>query len=898
MSVIALGSVFGYGALANAKGAASSGHRTELHHNWNLRSACATRDGGSNISVAGYNPRDWLTTDLPSTVLAAQVANHLFENPFFGKNLRDIPGTDYPIGKIYGYLPMTESSPYRCAWWYRTEFSIARLPNQKVWLHFNGINYRANIWVNGERIADRDHVAGALRSYEFDISERIRTDAPNAVAVEVFAQTENDLGIDFLDWNPAPADKSMGLWRDVYVATSGPVTVRNPAVVSHFGKDDLSEAELVVLVDVANHTDHAVRGTVRAKTGYFRVEKNVDLAAMEQRVVRFTSADFPQLRIEHPRVWWPYQYGEPHLEHLHVAYLAGGVESDSAETQFGIREVDGERNANGLFQFRINRRNLLVRGAGWTPDMFYREPRERLQQELSYVKHMNLNTIRLEGKLGSDDMFDLADEMGILIMAGWQCCDFWQQWGKWTTADHEIAAASTYSQISRLRAHPSLLVWLNGSDEAPPAQVEADAISLLQERDWPNPVLSAAADRTSTITGPTGVKMSGPYDYVPPEYWYLDTSKFGGAFGFNTETSPGPAIPEPSSIRRTLPKSSWWPIDEQWNYHAGLGKFAQYNLFNDAMAATYGPAKDFDDYQRKAQLMAYDGERAMFEAYGANKYTSTGVVQWMLNNAWPSFIWHLYDYYLVPAGGYFGTRKANEILHVQYRYDDRSVVVVNSTLKAYRGLRVSEKLVDLSGKMLFSRESSLDVAADSVTPAFSSSGAAGLGVKTLALPSQAATSFLQLELHDSSGRLVSDNSYWIPSKLAQLDWAKSTYYYTPATTYADMRDLEHLPRSAVKATATWDKPSGETRVQLRNFGSSVVFFVHLRAVKAGSEEDIAPVFWSDNYVSLLPGKSKWITLKRGEINRGPVQIQIKGWNISPQTLRVVNANRGAHPEAN
>ena len=354
-------------------------------------------------------------------------------------------------------------------------------------------------------------------------------------------------------------------------------------------------------------------------------------------------------------------------------------------------------NEKGFLQFRINHRNILIRGGGWDPDLFYREPRERLRQELAYVKHMNLNTIRLEGKLGSEDMFDLADEMGILIMPGWQCCDFWQHWDKWTAKDHEIANASLYSQISRLRGHPSVFVWLNGSDEIPAPQVEKDYLAVLKERDWPNPILNSAADRTSKITGPSGVKMTGPYDYVPPEYWYLDKDRFGGAFGFNTETGPGAAVPAVASIQRTLPRKSWWPIDEQWNYHAALGKFAQYSRFGGAMAATYGPATSLENYTLKAQVMAYDGERAMFEAYGANKYSSTGVIQWMLNNAWPSFYWHLYDYYLVPGGGYFGTRKANEPLHIQYRFDDRKIVVVNSTLAAYQGLRVHAKVLDLAG---------------------------------------------------------------------------------------------------------------------------------------------------------------------------------------------------------
>ena len=367
--------------------------------------------------------------------------------------------------------------------------------------------------------------------------------------------------------------------------------------------------------------------------------------------------------------------------------------------------------------------------------------------------------------------------------------------------------------------------------------------------------------------------MSGPYDYVPPEYWYLDKDRFGGAFSFNTETGPGAAVPEVASIRRTLPQKSWWPIDEQWNYHGASGKFGQYTHFGAAMAATYGPATSLEEYTLKAQLMAYDGERAMFEAYGANKYRATGVIQWMLNNAWPSFYWHLYDYYLVPGGGYFGTRKANEPVHVQYRFDDREIVVVNSTLTAYSSLRVHAKVVDLAGKLRFAQDSSLNVAADGVAAAFG-------------VPAQGATSFLQLELRDAQGRMVSQNFYWVPVKTAQLDWAKTTYVNTPALSYADMRDLASLPRTSVQWSARRTNARGEIAVDLRNSGESVAFFIHLRAVKAGTDEEIAPIFWSDNFVSLMPRDTRVVTVSGLPEVKEQVEIKLDGWNVEPRMLRI------------
>ena len=316
--------------------------------------------------------------------------------------------------------------------------------------------------------------------------------------------------------------------------------------------------------------------------------------------------------------------------------------------------------------FTVNGKRILVRGGGWASDMLLRPAStDRLRAELRYTREMGLNTIRLEGKLESDEFYDLADEYGILVMPGWCCCDQWEQWNKWDAEDHRVGPASLRDQILRLRNHPSVLVWLNGSDFPPPARVEKAYLDVLRDLRWTKPVLSNATDAPGPISGPSGVKMRGPYDYVPPSYWLTDT-KNGGAFGFATEMGPGAAVPPIESLRKMLPADRLWPMNEFWMFHAGGDEFKDLKLFTAALEGRYGKATSVEDYARKAQALAYEGQRAMFEAFGRNKYEATGVIQWMLNNAWPSMIWHLYDYYLRPGGGYYGTKQACEPLHVQY----------------------------------------------------------------------------------------------------------------------------------------------------------------------------------------------------------------------------------------
>ena len=851
---------------------------TPLREGWRVQSACNLQAAGDSIAAEGFVAADWLKATVPSTVLAAQVAAGRFPDPYFGMNLRQIPGTSYPIGHLFANLPMPQDSPYKCGWWYRNEFTApaASQKDERFWLHFAGINYRGEIWLNGHKIADSTQVAGAYRTYDFDVTGLLKPGKTNVLAVETFAPTEKDLGINWVDWNPAPPDKDMGLTGGVDLVATGAVTLHSPLAVTHFPGQALDTADLTVYAELHNATDHSIKGLVSGVAAGVRFEQPVELAPHEDRGVSFTPEQFPQLHIRDPKPWWPRQMGEPHLERLTMSFSAQGQTTDEQSVDFGFREITSELTANGSRLFRVNGKPILIRGGGWSQDMLLRPDDNRLRDQFRLVRDLNLNTIRLEGKLETDEFFHLADQQGILVMAGWCCCDHWERWKDWTPEDLTIATASLRAQMLRLRHHASLLVWLNGSDNPPPADVERAYLAAESETHWPNPVLSSANSIPSGITGESGVKMTGPYDYVAPSYWYVDR-QYGGAFGFNTETSPGPALSSLASRQKFLPDPEAWPPSAAWSYHYGGGEFANLKVLDEAMEAAYAKPHSAAEYERLAGAMEYDSMRAMFEAYSKNKYASTGVIQWMLNNAWPSMIWHLYDYYLDTGASYFGARKACEPLHIQYSYDDASIVVVNSTYQPVAGLHAGVHVHNLAWKELYSSETMLDAAADSAQRVFSIPESLYQGSDRIL--------FVDLALKDASGEVVSRNFYWVPTTLTTFDWAKTDYTRTPVTRHEDLSALTNLPPARVAARAEIENtPRGrELRLHLDN-SSAVLAFQISAAVRTQSGGLIAPVIWSDNWIELTPGESRTLTALLPDSAPGDTIVQIGGWNIAPQTI--------------
>ncbi len=764
--------------------------------------------------------------------------------------------------------------------------------DDQLWLTFKGINYRANIWLNGKKIASSDEVVGTYRDFTFNVTSAVDRASKNMLYVEVLPPGKNDLAITFVDWAPKPPDQNMGLWQDVSLSTTGPLALRYPYVNTDLDLPELKRAKLTIYVDVVNATDKPVAGQLKATFYAANGDRNqrhtalqdIKLGANETRTIKLSPDDQKQLTIDHPQVWWPWQlgernlYNEPNLYNLGLELTAESAVSDKLETTFGIRDVKS-RLENGHRLFTVNGIDLLIVGGGYAPDLLQRrsmKDRPNWQEDhIRYVRDMNLNTVRLEGKLEDDAFYELCDRYGVLVMAGWCCCSPWEQWKNWKDEQTKVAMESLRYQIRRARNHPSLVAWLNGSDNPPPKKIEEQYLAIEDELKWPCPIISSATAKKSSAE-PSGVKMEGPYKWVPPIFWLTD-KKTGGAWGFNTEVGPGAVPPPLESLETMLGKDHLWPPDKVWDFHCGGGEFKSMKDFTDALAARYGKPTGLADFAWKSQAQAYETIRAMYEGFRAKKFEATGEIQWMLNNAWPSMIWHLYDYYFRPGGAYFATKIACEPLHVLYRYDNGAVVVANDSRASQEDLIVTADIYDIDSKLQHHQETSCAAPANKSTTAF-----------TLEPPKDISTTyFLRLMLKNKSQKVVSTNSYWLSTKPDVLDWSKTTWNITPCSTYADFTTLEKLPKVKLDAESPvmipGKIPTGDNCaiiVKVTNNSDIIALLVRLKLAKSNqSAPEVLPIRWSDNYFMLLPGEKKELTAHfRATDLSGPPSVEIDCFN--------------------
>lgn len=827
----------------------------QLEH-WLVQSSSRVGVDGAALTSADVDAAHWLSAKLPATVLAVLVAHGVYPDPFVGMNFLELPGRG-PAHQNFSNHPMPEDSPFRVPWWFRTELEHREHPQQKhAWLELDGLNYRADLFVNGKLVQSQSELVGAYRSFDILLDEYLQP-GKNRLALQVFPPNPDDLALTWVDWNPSPPDKNLGLWRGARVRRTGPVCIKHPQVLSRLPGADLSVAELSIFATVENATHDHVTAALRATFAGQQAELTVTLGPRERREVALDSTTFAALHVDRPALWWPRGRGAQPLHEVTLSVHVQGQLSDAREISHGIREVTSELTDDEHSLFRINKKPILIRGGGWARDMLLRSNAERELYEYEFVKDLGLNTIRFEGMLESRDFLARCDRDGILVIGGFCCCDHWEKWDDWKAEDLSVAKESLRSELRRARNHPSMIAWWYGSDFPPPRHVEERYLAVLSEERWPNAAHSSAAAKPTELTGPSGMKMAGPYDYVPPNYW-LEDSQRGGAFGFATEIGPGPAIPPVETLRRMLGESHLWPPDECWTLHSGGGPFKDRQLFDDALAARYGAPQGLDDYVYKAQLACYEAERAMFEAYGRRKYRATGVIQWMLNNAWPSLIWHLWDHDLRTGGGYFGTKKACEPLHIQYDDGENTVCVVSDLPEATPLLAGRVRIVDLQLVERFRHESTLQVPADGV-------------VTVCSLPERrdfGQTHFLLLELFEPGGVLRSRNFYWLSSDADVFDRDKANWYMAPMQAFASFHALAELPRAAVELVRT---PSG---ARICNVGPNLAFGLELRVLTVGeraqrgeADEQLQPTYLSDNYVSLLPGEELDVSVQLGSATR-------------------------------
>jgi exo-1,4-beta-D-glucosaminidase len=841
-------------------------HTITLQDGWQMQSMEHATQSGTIISQPDFEAEEWFAASVPTTVLNAQVENGLYDNIYYSNNLEQIP-----------------TEQYQKSWWFRKTFSLEdRQSDQFAILNFEGINYRADVWLNGQRIASSDSMFGSFRRFKLNVTGKFKL-GQNCLAVEVFPPQPGDFTVGFVDWNPRPPDANMGLFRPVSIHFSDALQIQDPYVISNIQFGEPITADLSISFLLSNSKPEPVSGTIKGRIGRITFEKQVSLNSGAVEMITLNPDEFPQLRIEDPKLWWPHNIGEPYLYDIHLECMVDGKVSDLVDFKFGIRKVEDYVNEIGHRGFKVNGEPILIKGGGWVDNLLLANTTENLEAQIKYVKHMNLNAIRLEGFWGKDEtLYDLCDRYGILIMAGWSCQWEWEDYlgkacdefgGVKTAEDIELVANYWRDQIVWLRNHPSIFVWMAGSDMIPRPALEKEYLAIMKKYDPARPCVMAAIENESELTGPTRMKMRGPYAFTVPVYWYADTSN-GGAFGFNSETGPGAQVPPLSSIRKMIPEDRLWPINELWDYHCGRNEFNTLEKYTTGLNNRYGPADGVEDYAAKAQLMNYELIRPMYEAFIAHKPNSTGVIQWMLNSAWPEMYWQLYDSYLMPNGAFYGAKKACQPLHLLYRYSFNDIWASNETLMEHPEMAALIRIYNLQAEMILKERKKFSIESN-------------CSIKLMDIPKGldvTSVYFIDLRLTDlSTDEEVDQNFYWLSTQADIPDFANTEWFYTPIKQYADFTALRQIPATTLISRFQTRNDKGEQimEVSITNNGDNIAFFIELQVVGESSGEVILPVFWEDNYLSLLPGESRSLEARysRADLEKARATLAIFGWNI-------------------
>jgi len=837
-----------------------------LSQDWKIQSSSKIDQDGKALSSSNASVEGWYNATVPSTVMGTLTQNGLYKDLLVSKNYKD-----------------ADKSPFDVSWWYRTSFKLSPVEKGKhVKIEFDGLTYRANIWLNGQLIAPKEEVYGPFCRFSFDITDKVKED--NILAVEIFRAQKGEPNIGFVDWNPRPLDESMGIFREVRVITTGDVDMKNTWIKTKVNTESLKEAWLTVETQVQNLSDQAVKGELTGKIENISFSVPVSLEAKEKKTITITPDEAKGLHIQNPRLWWSHDMGTPEMYNLDLRFVTNKQVSASQKVDFGIRQIETYMTEQGHKGFVLNGKKVLIKSAGWTDDIFLRDTPVSNEIQTKYVKDMNMNSIRFENIWGnSQSIYNLCDRYGLLAIVGWSC-----QW-EWegylgipdddfgcirSEHDMKLMTRFLYDQVTWLRNHPSVIAWMMGSDKLPRPELEKMYMEIYPKID-DRPYLGAAKALVSEITGATGMKMYGPYEYVGPNYWFID-SKLGGAYGFNTETGPGAQVPVLESIEKMIPKNKLWPLNNEWDYHCTTATEALNNLdvLNKTIDGKFGKPANLKEYLDRAHLLSYESTKSMFEAFRVNKTEATGIVQWMLNSAWPSLYWQLYDFYMIPTSAYYGVRTANMPQQLIYNYKDNGIYAVNETMDGKEAKAVV-KIYSFDSKLLSEKDIQVSMKADNVQK-----------IHEIGAPEN---SFVFLSLYDNQNNLLAENFYCLSAKLDEYDWEKSNWVGSPLTQYTDFRGLNNLPKTDLKVSVLQSAGEKENVISLEieNTSSTIAFFSQY-LLKDANGEIVYPVFWEDNYINILPGQKKVLRCSFDSklINSKVSTLQVTGWNTEPQTIKV------------
>ncbi len=888
-----------------------------------LQSSSLISSPGAEISTSAYKSKVyWFPVDVPSTVLTGLVANKIYADPYSGLNNMLIPDASDEFNKKYNleqysFLP-NDPNPWKKPYWYRATFSVPENDKGRCFqLIFKGINYRAAVWVNGNQITDSTQMAGMFAEYSLDISKQVIPGGENVVAVKIYPldfpgspATEQlkalgdffenggptgDIGKNVTmlcsvgwDWIPPVRDRNMGIWLPVYLRTSGGVTITDPKLVTALPRlPDTTSASISLSLKLKNRLKNEEKGKLTVsilpenfKGNIIQFSKDVPVTKNESVLVELNGDNTKELNISNPMIWWPNGYGKPNLYRIRIQYAGNEGVSDDTSFVFGIRTVSTKAlDVKGSYRrdFYVNGRRVHLTGGAWVPDMMLNRDSLRYDYELHLCRNSNMNLVRIwgGGVTPCDEFFEAADRYGLLVWS-----DFWitgDTQGEFKGSPDWPLEASVFnknvlSTILRIRNHPSLLVWTGGNE----GHARRELYDFMRENiitlDGTRPFIPSSSGFAKLPAGwngawpdnlPSGVYSGGPYQWQDPKV-YFTKANAGGDWVFKDETGI-PSQPPYNIMSKIIPDLVWdknlpFPLNNTWGYHDAATGGGRYDLYYKEMVNRYGEPANMEDFCNKMQLMNTIGYQGIFEAAGSRLNDIGGVMLWKINAAFPSVIWQVYDWFLMPNAGYYTMQNACEPVHIQLNPIDLKVSAINRTYKKSEGLTATADIFGIDSKLLFHEEKKLDLAETDVKETNSLASV---------LSTASGVNFVVLNLKNSAGKVVSHNAYW----LSKGD-------------YKSLNDMQSTSVDTKILSTINNKYETSWTIQIKNKTDKLAFFI--RPQLLNGNEEVLPSYWTANYISLAPSETSVITVTcpKAKLDTKGTSIRISGWNVKIQNLKI------------
>ena len=838
--------VMGKGGLVPQCAAAPAASDGEIYlsgGNWRLQRASEVNATGEQISTPDFKPENWIMATVPGTVLSSY------------KNIGAISDPNYADNQ----LQISESF-FNSDFWYRDEFDVpSDFTQDRVFLNFDGINWKANVYVNGKQAG---RIEGAFIRGKFDVTDLI-VPGKNVLAVEIIKnqhigaiKEKNVQSTDFnggilgadnptfhatigWDWIPTMRGRNIGIWNDVFLTTTGKVTVADPLVQTVLPLPDTTSAKLTAEVIVKNHDANAVKGTLEGKIGDITFQQPVELAAGEEKAVVFDAKDFPQLNVQNPRLWWPKGYGEPNLYDANFIFKIDDKVSDAKDFKVGIRQMTFNED-NRILSLFVNGRRFIGRGGNWgfsESNLNYRA--REYDIAVAYHADMNFTIIRnWVGMIGDEELYEACDRHGIMV---WQ--DFWLA----NPSDGpdpyypEMFIANAEDYVRRIRSHASIGIYCGRNEGFPPEQIDKELRRIVKDEHSGIHYISSSAD--DVVSG------HGPYRMLPAkEYFTLKT----GNDKFHSERGM-PNVLTYESMLRTFSPEGIWPQGNQWGMHDYTREGAQgATSFNEIIAKGYGEPHSAKEFAELAQWVNYDGHRSLFESRSQNR---KGLLMWMSHSCWPSMVWQTYDYYFEPTAAYFAIKKASEPLHIQWNPVTDEVEVVNYSAGARKGLTAKTQVLNMDASVAWEKEVTIDSNEDTTNKC----------IKLEFTENLSKVHFIKMVLTEN-GRVVSEN------------------FYHRSLEENNYQELRNLPKVALKSDVTINKEADgnwNATAVIENTTSTPALMVRLNVVGGTDGLQFLPIFYSDNYFALLPGEKKEVRFHwKDEDTRGNTpRVVVSGYNV-------------------